>query len=117
MRPCRAGRWSRTASTVLSTPPLTAQEALAASETQLREIIDTQRRLVDARPDDDRAFLELNSRFHRALHDCSGNRTLNDLIDAIEKFAMNVPLSVIFVSGSLPRLPISEMFADMMQFS
>ena len=91
---------------------LGAERASDEQVAELREIIDTQRRLVDARPDDDRAFLELNSRFHRALHDCSGNRTLNDLIARIVDFTQSLYLKLGRSTESKPQVRQHEAIVD-----
>lgn len=79
---------------------------------ELREIIRAQRSLVDERPDDDRAFLELNSRFHRTLHECSGNRTLNDLIARIVDFTQSLYLKLGRSTESTPQVLQHEAIVD-----
>jgi DNA-binding GntR family transcriptional regulator len=61
---------------------------------KLRDIVAEQEALVLKRPDDDRTFLDLNSRFHRTLHRASGNRTLTELIFRIVDFAQSLYLKL-----------------------
>jgi DNA-binding GntR family transcriptional regulator len=91
---------------------LAAERASDEQVKELREIIDAQRKLVDSRPNDDRAFLELNSRFHRALHGCSGNRTLNDLIARIVDFTQSLYLKLGRSTESKPQVMQHEAIVD-----
>jgi DNA-binding GntR family transcriptional regulator len=78
----------------------------------LREIIAAQKQLVETRPDDDRAFLDLNSKFHRALHDCSGNRRLIGLIAGIVDFTQSLYLKLGRATESKPQVLQHEAIVD-----
>jgi DNA-binding GntR family transcriptional regulator len=73
---------------------LAAKRITPESLDKLRAIVAEQEALVRRRPDDDRAFLELNSRFHRTLHRSCGNRTLTELIFRIVDFAQSLYLKL-----------------------
>ncbi len=73
---------------------LAAERVTSEAIAELRAIVAEQEALVAARPADDRAFLELNSRFHRALHRCSGNSTLTEIIFRIVDFTQSLYLKL-----------------------
>lgn len=75
---------------------------------ELRAIVDAQKQLVASRPSDDRGFLELNSRFHRSLHQASGNRTLYDLVARIVDFTQSLYLKLGRSTESGPQVAQHE---------
>lgn len=91
---------------------LAAERISKAQLAELRDIVAAQRRLVESRPDDDRAFLELNSLFHHTLHGCSGNRTLYDLIVRIVDFTQSLYLKLGRSTENKPQVDQHEAIVD-----
>lgn len=69
---------------------LAAERASTEDVQELHSLLDQ----MDAVLDDDLAFLEINSKFHRKIHQMSGNRTLNDMIDRIVDFPQTLYLKL-----------------------
>ncbi len=57
---------------------------------ELRSLIEEMGKVIE----DDVAFLELNSRFHRKIHSLSGNRALRELIERIVDFPTTLYLKL-----------------------
>ena len=69
---------------------LAAQRATEADVAELRALIDE----MAAEMDDDLAYLDTNTRFHRKVHEMSGNRTLRDMIEHIVDFPQTLYLKL-----------------------
>lgn len=67
---------------------LAAERAGEQDVRELRKLIDQMSETLD----DDLAYLETNSKFHRKIHQLSGNPTLNELIDRIVDFPQTLYL-------------------------
>jgi GntR family transcriptional regulator, rspAB operon transcriptional repressor len=60
----------------------------------LRAILDEMEVITKSRPADGEGFLELNSRFHKAIHSASGNATLYEIIQRIVDFPATLYLKI-----------------------
>ena len=69
---------------------LAAERATDADVVELRALIDE----MSGELEDDVAYLETNSRFHRKVHEMSGNRTLKELIERIVDFPQTLYLKL-----------------------
>ena len=61
---------------------LAAERASDKDIDELRELIEQ----MDAVIDDDLAFLDLNSKFHKKIHSLSGNRALREMVERLVDF-------------------------------
>jgi len=72
-----------------------AADRITADELQiLREIVAEMIALNSKRPTDGKTYLELNSKFHKAIHHCSGNATLYEIIQRIVDFPATLYLKI-----------------------
>ena len=69
---------------------LAATQATDEDVAELRALIDE----MASEMDDDLAYLDTNSRFHRKVHEMSGNRTLRDLIERLVDFPQTLYLKL-----------------------
>lgn len=69
---------------------LAAERATPEDIAELRGLISEMDRVLD----DDLAFLEINSRFHKKVHRMSGNRALTELIERIVDFPQTLYLKL-----------------------
>jgi len=60
----------------------------------LREIVGEMQAITKTNPDDGKGFLELNSRFHKAIHSAAGNATLYEIIHRIVDFPATLYLKI-----------------------
>ena len=78
---------------VMLEPYSAALATLRASDDDikaLRKLIDEMEQVIE----DDVAFLDLNSKFHRKIHSLSGNRSLRELIERIVDFPTTLYLKL-----------------------
>jgi len=72
-----------------------AAERITADELKnLRENLCEMEAISTARPDDGKGFLELNSKFHKAIHRAAGNATLYEIIQRIVDFPAALYLKI-----------------------
>jgi len=72
-----------------------AAERITADELEnLREILSEMQTITKTRPNDGKGFLDLNSRFHKAVHVASGNATLYEIIQRIVDFPATLYLKI-----------------------
>ena len=91
---------------------LVAERITPEKVAELRAIVAAQNELVQSRPADDRAFLELNSQFHRALHSGSGNRTLYNMVASVVDFTQSLYLKLGHSTESGPQVRQHEAIID-----
>ena len=72
---------------------LAAEHATDDDVRELWDLIDQMAAVID-NDDDDIAFLDINSKFHRKIHEMSGNRTLRELIDRVVDFPQTLYLKL-----------------------
>jgi len=72
---------------------LAAEHATDDDISELWGLIEQMAGVID-NDDDDIAFLDINSQFHRKIHEMSGNRTLKELIDRIVEFPQTLYLKL-----------------------
>ncbi|OYU51579.1 MAG: hypothetical protein CFE27_10740 [Alphaproteobacteria bacterium PA1] len=59
---------------------------------ELKSILDLQKRLISTHPDDDQRFLELNIQFHRLIHQAGGSPILLEIASRVENFTQSLYL-------------------------
>lgn len=69
---------------------LAAERATDEDIAELHELINEMQKVID----NDIAFLELNSQFHRKIHRLSGNRALNEIIERMVDFPTTLYLKL-----------------------
>jgi DNA-binding GntR family transcriptional regulator len=58
----------------------------------LRSVLDLQKQLISAHPEDDQRFLELNIQFHRLIHQAGGSPILLEIASRVENFTQSLYL-------------------------
>jgi len=72
-----------------------AANRISSDELQnLRAIVADMETITKVRPNDGEGFLELNSRFHKAIHKAAGNATLYEIIQRIVDFPATLYLKI-----------------------
>jgi len=72
-----------------------AAERITSDEVNaLRKMAHEMEEITRIRPGDDKAYLELNSRFHKAIHRAAGNATLFEIIQRIVDFPATLYLKI-----------------------
>jgi len=73
---------------------LAAQRITADELKTLQEILREMDKITRTSPHDGKGFLELNSRFHKAIHSAAGNATLYEILQRIVDFPATLYLKI-----------------------